>query len=209
MRGWAGGLALLALLAGCQAPPKPDAGAEARLQGARLAAMLPCADGSQATLRNGLVVAYRGSDHRDPALCRLRWNGHDFLFYAGFWGDGRFRPPAPGQREAIAAALTGAVGTEASFPVQGATLWSEVTVTHVASPPLMVGGVARPVVALRMVWHDALGRGEVRAERRIWIDQASGIALRRETITPMASGQDSRVVTWDVASLDPQLAAAR
>ncbi len=206
-------IAALAGLSACQPPaagslpPDPGTGrapADAALAPA-LSAAAPagCPAGLRAVLSNGLAVQYDGPQARDMDICLARWQGVAHPYYLGFWGDGRTVPQDAQERQAVRAALTGPVGTETSFTAHGGKLWNAVTVTHVADPVLTVAGQPRPTVQLRRVLHDALGRHDVRAEALIWVDQATGIALRRQTITHMADGGQNAVTTWDVRDLAP------
>ena len=97
-------------------------------------------------------------------------------------------------REAFRTALTGPVGTEATFDTQGAKLWKRVTVTHVANDTVDVAGGPRSAVELRVVRHDAEGRADVRAETLYAIDRATGVMLRCESVTPMADGEVTQTI---------------
>ena len=105
-------------------------------------------------------------------------------------------------RDAVRTALTGPVGTETSFQTQRARLWSRVTVTHVANSVVNVAGEPRPALVLRVVRHDAGGRPDVRAETRYTIDRATGVMLRRESVTPMADGEVTTTTSWQIGSLE-------
>ena len=99
-------------------------------------------------------------------------------------------------------ALTGPVGTEASFNDPDARMWSRVTVAHVDNSVVEVAGQPRQALELRVVRHDALGRPDVRAETHYSIDRATGVLLRSEDVTPMADGGVTTTTGWQIGSLD-------
>lgn len=105
-------------------------------------------------------------------------------------------------RQAVRTALTGPVGTQTSFEAEHARLWNRVTITHVANSLVTVAGERRPALELRVVRHDANGRPDVRAETRYTIDRATGVMLRRESVTPMADGEVTTTTSWQIGSLD-------
>lgn len=205
------GLALLAILAGCQPVPdvvaqlsQPASTIEASAPGAPdavLAIVPPCLDGVTATLADGMVVRYKGAAANDPEVCVVVWRGKAHHYLAGFWGGGRFRKGAPDERAAIRQALTGPVGTKTSFDDARAELWGKVTVEHVASPALPVRDGLRRTVQLRVVRHDARGRTHVQRESLHWIDVRTGIALKRQTVTRLSSGEQQVFTTWRVQQL--------
>src|SRR5262249_32573500 len=130
-----------------------------------------CPDDVTAMLSSGVVVRFMGSIEADPDICVQQWNGRSYRYYLGFWGDGRFEHGPSEQRKTVAAMLRGPVGTTATVELQGPTtgaLWKSATVTHEADASLQVGGHKRPVVKLRIVRSDALGRSDVTAERLYW-----------------------------------------
>lgn len=205
------GLTLLAVLVGCQAVPSVTAqpsqaasSAEASAPGstdAVLAVVPPCSDGVTATLTHGMVVRYQGADPNDPEVCVVEWQSRAHRYLAGFWSGGRFRNATQEERTAIRQALTGPVGTKASFEDTRADLWGRVTVEHVASPGLPVKGGLRRTVQLQVVRHDAHGRPNVRRETLHWIDVQTGIALKQQTVTRLSSGERQVHTTWQVQQL--------
>src|SRR5690242_4676804 len=124
-----GGISTLCLLTitACQAVP-----AEAPVQSisqtgdSGLSAVPSCATGLSATLSDGLQVGYRGSDPDDPDRCLLDWSGRSYSLYFGLWSTGPNKPMSDGARTAFRTALTGPVGTEASFEDQRSLLWKRV-----------------------------------------------------------------------------------
>lgn len=202
------GLALLLALTGCEAvtgvaaqPSQPSITSDAagpEPAGAVLAAVPPCLNGATATLNDGLVVRYEGAASDDPEVCLVKWRGKAHRYLAGFWGSGRFRKAAAGERTAIQQALTGPVGTRTTFEDARADLWGRVTVEHVASPSLPVQGKLRRTVQIRVVRHDAHGRPHVRREAMHWIDVRTGIALQRQTVSRLPSGEQQVHTTWRV-----------
>ena len=105
-------------------------------------------------------------------------------------------------RAAVRTALTGPVGTTASFAAEHARLWHRVTITHVANSVVDVAGKPRPALELRVVQHDSFGRPEVREETRFTIDRATGVMLRRASVTPMADGEVTTTTSWQIKSLN-------
>lgn len=204
-------LALLALLAGCQASPgvvatplQPANPVKAVAPGspdAVLAVVPPCPDGITATLVDGMEVRYKGAAPNDPDVCLVAWRGKVHRYLAGFWGGGRFRKGAPDERSAIRQALTGPVGTRTSFEDTRADLWGKVTVEHIASPAISTEDGLRRTVQLRVVRHDAYGRPNVLREALHWIDVRTGIALKRQTVTRLPSGERQVYTTWRVQQL--------
>jgi hypothetical protein len=195
---------LLLFTAACQMPPNKEAAhaSSPPVTAAGLSALPTCATGASATLADGMPVGYLGSDPDDPQRCLVEWSDRSHPLYFGFWSPSPKRPISEPAREAFSAALTGPVGTEASFEDEGAQMWSRVTVTHVANSVVDVAGQQRPTLELRVVRHDALGRPDVRAETRYSIDRATGVLLRSESVTPMADGQVSTTTGWRIGSLD-------
>ena len=199
---------LVAVLGGCAVPVAPSGpgtgDAEAGGVGPRagLPEPPPCASNATATLDDGLLISFEGSLPDRPDVCVASWQGRPHQYYLGFWGDGHAFNGTSQEREAVLGALTGPVGTQRDFPALGANLWKDVTVTHVANPILIVDGKPRPTVELREELHDAHGRPDVRAEFLHWVDQATGIALRRQTVTQTANGQTIPDTTWQVRSLE-------
>ncbi|MEJ0018207.1 MAG: hypothetical protein WDN25_16915 [Acetobacteraceae bacterium] len=194
------GLALLSpLLAACQAQPTPDAAAPAVTAG--LGAVPGCAEGVSATLADGVRIGYLGSDPEDPQRCLLRWSGRSYPLYFGFWSVDSQTPMSDEARAAFRAVLTGPVGTEASFQTGRARLWSRVSIAHIGNTAVEVAGRRRPAVELRVVRHDAFGRPDVRAETRYTIDRATGVMLRRASVTPMANGEVTTTTNWQVGVL--------
>lgn len=164
----------------------------------------PCPDDVTAVLGSGVVVRFTGSADDDPDACVQRWTGQSHRYYLGFWGNGRFGHGTPQQRQALAAVLGGPVGAKTTVALQGRTtgrMWKSATVTHVADTLLPVGHRTRPVVKIRVVRRDALGRNDVTAERLYWLDRATGIPLKKGTVTRTADGHVSRLTTWHVLAL--------
>ncbi len=203
-------LSLFCLLAAaCQAMP-PAGSATTQADGTRAAAAtgdaglnaVPnCASGLSATLSDGVQVGYRGSDPDDPDRCLLDWSGRSYPLYFGMWSAGPDRSMSDAARAAFRTALTGAVGTEATFDTEGAKLWKRVTVMHVANDTVDVAGKPRPAVELRVVRHDAEGRPDVRAESLYAIDRATGVMLRCESVTPMADGEVTKTTSWQIGTI--------
>ncbi len=203
-------MAIAGLLGGCQAPGKlalRGNGAELKAGAPAVAppgkeAMLdkvpPCEADAAATLSDGIDLRYAGADPDDPDVCLVSWNGRMHRFLAGFWGAGRIRPASAAEREAIRSAMTGPVGTVASFNDARAKLWGKVTVEHVANPVLTLESGPRQTVLLRLVKHDEHGRAQVKAESLHWIDANTGVALKTQTVTRFADGQQSVATTWQV-----------
>lgn len=195
--------ALCLSVTACQTPP---AGSLASRAGpgppeAGLDRVPDCAAGTSATLAEGIHVGYLGSDPNDPQRCLLEWADRSHPLYFGFWSTGPEAPMSDQARAAVRTALTGPVGTEASFETERAHLWSRVTVTHVANRMVDVAGQPRAALELRVVRHDALGRPDVRAETRYTIDRTTGVLLRRESVTPMADGEVTKTTSWQIGSL--------
>jgi hypothetical protein len=153
-------------------------------------------------LAEGVRIGYLGSDPGDPQRCLLRWSDRAHPLYFGFWSSGPEAPMSDAARAAGRAALTGRVGTTASFEAERARLWHRVTITHVANSVVDVAGKLRPALELRVVRHDASGRPEVREETRFTIDRATGVLLRRASVTPMADGEVTTTTSWQVESLN-------
>jgi hypothetical protein len=189
----------LCLLAACQTVPSQRAGPAAGTAG--LGTIPGCATDASATLADGIQVGYLGSDPNDPQRCLLRWADRAHVLYFGFWSSAPEAPLSEQARAAISTALTGPVGTEASFETDRARLWSSITVAHIGNPLVEVGGQQRPALELRVVRHDALGRPDVRAETRYTIDRATGVLLRSESVTPMADGEVSTITSWQLGRL--------
>jgi hypothetical protein len=55
---------------------------------------------------------------------------------------------------------------------------------------------------LQVVRHGSHGRPDVRAETRYAIDRATGVLLRRQSITPMADGRVTTTTSWQVGTLN-------
>lgn len=169
-----------------------------------LPATPPCPAHLTAVLASGVAVRFMGSSDDDPDICIQEWNGRSHRYYLGFWGNGRFKHGTPQQRKALAAILRGPVGMTTTVdlhaPTRGA-LWKSATVTHEANTSLRVGRHKRPVVKLRVVRRDALGRNEVTAERLYWLDRELGIPLRKQTVTRLANGHIWHITTWEVSAL--------
>jgi hypothetical protein len=188
-----GGLA--ASQAASNQPPSPAGSAG-------LAEVPDCAAGIVATLSGGVQIGYHGSDPDDPDRCLLNWSGRSHPLYFGLWSTGPDLPMSEEARAAFRTALTGPVGTEASFEMQRARLWKRVTVTHVANTTIDVAGQPRSALELRVVRHDAAGRPDVRAETRYAIDRATGVLLRSQSVTPMADGAVTTTTSWQIEQID-------
>lgn len=130
----------------------------------------------------------------------MRWQSKSRRLFAGFWGSARYRKVPAAERKAILDALTGPVGTKTTFEDTRATLWGRVTVEHVANPTLALVGRPRRAVKLKIVRHDAFGRSNVRVSEH-WIDRRTGILLKRQSITRLATGETERFTTWQVTRL--------
>lgn len=164
-----------------------------------------CADDLTATLRNGVVVRFQGAAPDHPALCVQSWNGREHRYVLGFWGSGRARAATPGEQQAIRTALSGPIGTKASFRMHSGdrrlALWNRATITHVGNAEISIDGRPRPSIALRVERHDALHRPGADAESMIWIDCATGIPLRKEMVVQSEEGIE-RYTTWEIRSLE-------
>jgi hypothetical protein len=123
--------------------------------------------------------------------------------YFGFWSSDSRSSITEEERVAFQAALRGAVGTETSFDSHRAKLWKRVTVTHLANSTVSIANQPRPALELRVVHHDAHGRPRVRAEAHYWIDRATGILLRRQSVVPMANGKLQTTTTWQISAITP------
>jgi hypothetical protein len=194
-------------LGGCQqavrAPGSAEADTDAAAAG-NLPADPPCPDNLTAVLASGVTVRFMGAAASDPQTCVQTWNGREYRYYLGFWGNGRLEEGSPQQRQALAAVLSGPVGMTATVELHAPTqmaLWRSATVTHEADTSLQVGSHKRSVVKLRVVRHDAPGGKEVAAETLYWLDRESGIPLREQTVTRLADGQTWHTTTWDVSAL--------
>ena len=157
-------------LGGCQqavrAPGSAEADTDAAAAG-NLPADPPCPDNLTAVLASGVTVQFMGAAASDPQTCVQTWNGREYRYYLGFWGNGRLEEGSPQQRQALAAVLSGPVGMTATVELHAPTqmaLWRSATVTHEADTSLQVGSHKRSVVKLRVVRHDAPGGKEVAAE---------------------------------------------
>jgi hypothetical protein len=201
-------LCLLAVTA-CQTvfsgiPPVLQNGQDGRSVGAGdggFAAVPACATGMSAMLSDGVRIGYGGSDPDDRDRCLLHWSGRAHPLYFGLWNTDPRVPITDDARAAFRIALTGPVGTEASFAIRGARLWNRVTVTHVGNSRVDVAGKLRPALELRVVRHDAQGRPQVRAETRYAVDLATGVMLQCESVTPMADGEVKKTTSWHIDSL--------
>jgi hypothetical protein len=190
----------LIALAACQPPAATEPSTKIGDDG--LPAVPDCAAGMSATLADGLRIGYQGSDPRDPDRCLLDWSGRSYPLYFGLWSTGPDLPMSEEARAAFRTALTGPVGTEASFGAHRATMWKRLTVTHVANGTIDVGGQKRQTLELRVVRHDAQDRPDVRAETRYAIDRATGVLLRQQSVTPMADGTVTTTTSWRIGTLD-------
>src|ERR1700756_1834069 len=116
---------LLLFTAGCQAPPTSAVtrADPSRVTDAGLSPVPECATGASATLADGVQVGYVGSDPHDPQRCLVEWSDHSHPLYFGFWSPGLERPISEQAREAFSTALTGPVGTEATFNDPDARMW--------------------------------------------------------------------------------------
>lgn len=192
----------LLAVAACQAvPAKEPAQVTSQAGDAGLTAVPSCPVGLSATLSDGLRIGYRGSDPGDPDRCLLDWSGRSYPLYFGLWSAGRDVPMSDEARAAFRTALTGPVGTEASFEARHARLWKRVTVTHIANDAVDVAGTLRSALELRVVRHDAEGRPDVRAETHYAIDRATGVMLRCQSVTPMADGAVTTTTSWQIGTL--------
>jgi hypothetical protein len=189
-----------AALTACQ-PPPPAPPARTAHSEAGLASVPSCADDTLATLDGGVRVSFEGSDPADADRCLVEWSGRSHPLYFGFWSHDPHEPMSEEARAALRTALTGPVGTQASFETERAQLWKGVTVAHTGNSTATVEGKPRPAIELQVVRHDAEGRPEVRAETHFWIDRATGVLLRSESVTPMANGGVTRTTSWEVGSL--------
>ena len=200
-------LALAGLLAGaltsCQRPPLPLPPTPST---AGLATLPPCPSGMTATLNTGMAVVFEGAEPDHPQICLRRINGRTYRYFLGFWGDGRFHEGTAEERAAIREALTGPVGTTASFPLARPTplaLWHSASITHLANPPLALGPAdPRPTLLLRVERHGPPDRPDVRKETLWWLDRATLIPLERVEVVPMAHGTEHQTA-WRVQSLRP------
>jgi hypothetical protein len=168
---------------------------------AGLAEVPDCAAGIVAMLSDGVQIGYHGSDPDDPDRCLVNWSGRSHPLYFGLWSAGPDLPMSDQARAAFRTALTGPVGTEASFEMQRAQMWKRVTVTHAANTTIDIAGQPRSALELRVVRHDAAGRPEVRAETRYAIDRATGVLLRSQSVTPMADGEVTTTTSWQIDRL--------
>jgi len=185
---------------GLAAPAAKQEQATALVDEAGLVQVPSCQQDATATLDNGLIVHYEGADLSDPQMCRVRWQRRSRRFFAGFWGSGRSRKVPAGERKAILDALTGPVGTKTTFQDTRAALWGRVTVEHVANPTLILVGRPHRTVELKIVRHDAFGRSNVRVSEH-WVDRRTGILLKRQSITRLATGEIEPFTTWRVTEV--------
>jgi hypothetical protein len=194
-------VALLCLI-GCQtAPPTAQAPSPVATD-AGLDKVPRCADRASATLAEGVRIGYLGGDPDDPQRCLVSWLDRSHALYFGFWSSSPSSPMSEEARAAVRSALTGPVGTKAAFEARHAQMWDRVTVTHIANPLVDVAGQKRPGLELQVVRYDAAGRPDVQAETRYTIDRATGVLLRRQSVTPMADGGVSRITSWQIDRFD-------
>jgi hypothetical protein len=142
-------------LGGCQQAARGP-GAEASdaevAANASLPADPPCPDNLTAVLVNGVAVRFMGAEAGDPETCVQQWNGREYRYLLGFWGNGRFQQASTQQRQALAAVLRGPVGMTATVNLPAQTdmaLWRSATVTHEANTSLEVGRRKRAVMKVR------------------------------------------------------------
>lgn len=193
----AGVLCLFAVSCQSHAPPPVE-----RTSNTALFSVVPaCASGTSATLAGGLRIKYLGSGPDDPHRCLVQWSDRAHPLYFGFWSGEPKSPLTDEARTAFRTALTGPVGASAAFSMQGGRLWSGATVTHTSNGTIAVAGQSRTALELAVVLHDAHGRPGVRAETRYMIDRNTGVLLRRQTVTPMASGEVTTTTNWQIGSL--------
>lgn len=159
-----------------------------------------CAVGATARLRSGALIHYLGADHSDPQVCLVKWLGHTKRLYLGFWGSGRYRKAPIAERNAVRSALVGPVGTRTGFHDSHAKLWGRITIEHVANPILPLASGSRRSVQLRVVRHDAFGRSNTQVSNQ-WLDRKTGVLLKRQTVTVLASGEQQFFTTWRVTQL--------
>lgn len=200
------------VLSGCAAPRAQTSNAAVEAARSADAASLvnqagldrlpPCEQDTVGTLNTGVRIHYKGADPSDPQVCLLEWRGRTRRLFAGFWGSGRYRKATHDEREALRDALTGPVGTKTTFQDSHSLLWGRVTVQHVGNPVLRMakGNGARQTVKLKIVRHDAFGRPTVRMSTQ-WIDRRTGILLKRQSITKLASGRQEAFTTWQITDL--------
>ena len=193
-------------LAGCHSPARMPIATNNAAAGlgpyAALQTVPPCEHDAEATLSDGIDLAYQGADPNDPMVCLVAWNGRTYRFFAGFWGAGRFRSGTAAERAAIAHVLAGPVGAKASFADVRTELWGKVTIEHAANPVLRLENGPRATVLLRVIKYDQRNRPGVQAETLHWIDAESGVVLKQETVTTMAGGRKARTTTWQIERLD-------
>jgi hypothetical protein len=197
---WAG----LFALGGCQQAVRGPGSDASNVTDASLPADPPCPDNMTAVLASGVAVRFMGAAAGDPETCVQQWNGREYRYFLGFWGNGTFQQASPQQREVLAAVLRGPVGMTATVNLPAQTdmaLWRSATVTHEANTSLEVGRHKRAVLKVRVVRQDAPGRADVTAETLYWLDRASGVPLRKQTVTRLADGQTWHITTWEVSAL--------
>lgn len=207
------GMGLFAL-GGCQQAghgPAADASDTEVATNASLPADPPCPDNLTAVLVNGVAVRFMGAEAGDPETCVQQWNGREHRYFLGFWGNGQFEEASAQQRQALSAVLRGPVGMTATVNLPAPTsmaLWKSATVTHEANTSLEVGRHKRAAMKVRVVRQDAPGGAEVTAETLYWLDRASGVPLRKQTVTRLADGQTWHITTWEVSALQQASAAS-
>ncbi len=160
-----------------------------------------CPNGLKARLETGLIVKFEGSVASDPSICIQEWGGKRYEFCLGLWNDLRVERGARDQCSKLNAIMQAPAGTTVSLDLS-TRLWKSAVVTRETGDSLVISHRQRPTMKLRVVRQGLVARPGTMAESLYWVDRATGVPLKKQSVTRMTDGHIQRVTTWRVASLE-------
>ncbi len=199
--------------AGMAMPAAAQAMAASGATAAAASGTIPCPAANVSAMRSdGSTVHYQGANPSDPNVCVFTVNGTPAQALFSIFGVPKSMPPGivANARTAIATALAGPPGTQASFTTpmldngftaENSKVQWNVTCVNQGVDPVTVGGTSYPAIKLqRDTQVTEVGRmAAYHSQSTSWIDPKSGVVLKYEY--HVIAGPVPSIPSWTATSV--------